>query len=130
MSTTVRRLSVAHIARKATIRVRQPTYERYVHGPMRAGPDSPSLGGMPPAQLTGTQPRAALRRVLPVDVVTAVAVGLLAFGSTRWNRWWDEAGPHAGPPMRHGGPPFRTLDTEVISTAWSLPWLVTLGVVV
>jgi signal transduction histidine kinase len=31
--------------------------------------------------------------------------------------------------MRHGGPPFRRPDVELVSTAWSLPWLVAVGVV-
>lgn len=32
--------------------------------------------------------------------------------------------------MRHGGPPFRGPDLELTSTAWSVPWLVALGVAV
>jgi signal transduction histidine kinase len=70
---------------------------------------------------------ANLRRVLPIDTALGLAVGALAFGSTRW----DDGQGHDGPPMRHrGGPPFRPADTVETSTAWSLPWLVGLGIVV
>jgi signal transduction histidine kinase len=65
------------------------------------------------------------RRVLPVDAALAVVVGVLAFASTRWDDWE----PRGGPPMRHGGPPFRREDVQLVSTAWSLPWLAGVSVV-
>jgi signal transduction histidine kinase len=72
-------------------------------------------------------PGANLRRVLPIDAALGIVVGALAFGSTRWEDWEG----HDGPPMRHrGGPPFRPVDTIETSTAWSVPWLVAVGIVV
>ena len=72
----------------------------------------------------------AVRRVLPIDAAIGLAIGALAFGSTRWSQWWDAEEVRGGPPMRHGGgPPFRRPDPDLVSTAWSLPWLVGLGIV-
>jgi len=70
------------------------------------------------------------RQVLPVDAALALAVGALAYGSTRWDAWWDEPARRDGMPMRHGGPPFRVPDPELTATAWSVPWVVGLGVAV
>ena len=33
-------------------------------------------------------------------------------------------------PMRHGGPPFRVPEAELTSTAWSVPWVVGVGLAV
>ena len=70
------------------------------------------------------------RQVLPVDTALALAVGALAYGSTRWAAGRDEPALRDGMTMRHGGPPFRVPDPELTSTAWSLPWLVGLAIVV
>ncbi len=72
---------------------------------------------------------AASPRQLLVDAVLALAVGVLAYGSTRWDRWWDQPARHDGTVVRHGGPPFRPPDPELTSTAWSLPWVVGLAIV-
>lgn len=69
-------------------------------------------------------PVATPRPVLPLDAALAVAVGGLAWLSTRWDAWW-EAG-RSDMPMRHG-PPFREPTLDLASTSWSLPWLVALG---
>jgi signal transduction histidine kinase len=73
-------------------------------------------------------PATSPRQVLPIDAALAVAVGLLAFASTRWHGWWDDPERRGEIPLRHGGPPFRPPDLEPISTAWDLPWLVGLGI--
>jgi signal transduction histidine kinase len=70
------------------------------------------------------------RRQVLVDAVLALAVGALAFGSTRWDAWRNAPAPPDGRPLRHGGPPFRVPDPELASTAWSVPWLVMIGVAV
>ncbi len=71
-------------------------------------------------------PGVNLRRVLPIDAALGLVVGALAYGSTQWEDWSS----HEPPPMRHrGGPPFRPADTIETSTAWSLPWVVGLGIV-
>lgn len=75
-------------------------------------------------------PATRLRQVLLVDAAAALGVGALAYGSTRWDGWSDGPEGRGGMPMRHGGPPFRVPDPELVSTAWSVPWLVALGVVV
>jgi signal transduction histidine kinase len=72
---------------------------------------------------------AASPRQLLVDAVLALGVGVLAYGSTRWDRWRDQPARHDGTVVRHGGPPFRPPDPELTSTAWSLPWLVGLAIV-
>ena len=73
-------------------------------------------------------PATSPRQVLPIDAALALAVGVLAFVSTRWDEWWDEPDRRGGVQMRRGGPPFRPPDLEVASTAWTLPWLVGLGI--
>lgn len=73
---------------------------------------------------------AGRRQVLLVDAALALAVGALAFGSTRWDAWTDGFEGRDGMPMRHGGPPFRVPDGELASTAWSVPWVVAVGVAV
>ncbi|GAA3615585.1 sensor histidine kinase [Microlunatus ginsengisoli] len=76
-------------------------------------------------------PGADFRRVLPIDAALGVAVGSLAWASTRWQQWWDDGRPRGGPPMRMGGgPPFRRPDPNLVSTAWSLPWLIGVGIAV
>ncbi len=70
------------------------------------------------------------RQVLPIDTALALTVGAFAYGSTRWDTWWDRSPPRDNMPMRHGGPPFRVPDPELTSTAWSVPWLVGLSVAV
>ncbi len=85
---------------------------------------------MPSAQLSGAPQRAPLRRVLPIDAAIGLAIGLLAFASTRWQSWTEEPVQHGAPPMRHGGPPFRSIQVDQPSTTWSLPWLVGLGLLV
>jgi signal transduction histidine kinase len=70
------------------------------------------------------------RQVLLIDTALALTVGALAYGSTRWDAWWDRSPPRDDMPMRHGGPPFRVPDPELTSTAWSVPWLVGLSVAV
>ena len=75
-------------------------------------------------------PATSPRQVLPIDTALALAVGALAYGSTRWVAWWDEPARRDGMAMRHGGPPFRPPDLELASTAWALPWLVGLGIAV
>ena len=75
-------------------------------------------------------PATRLRQVLPVDTALALAVGALAYGSTRWAAGRDEPALREGMTMRHGGPPFRVPDPELTSTAWSLPWLVALSIAV
>ena len=82
---------------------------------------------MPSAQLSGAPPSAPLRQVLPIDAAIGLAVGLLAFASTRWEAWTETQQQRIGPPMRHGGPPFRSIEVEQATTTWSLPWLVGLG---
>lgn len=109
--------AAADITPEATLRLRQRTYAGYASGPMPPPGHSPRLGGMSTADL---------RRVLPVDAVLALLVGGLAMASTVWVRWQ----PRGGPPMRHGGPPFRPPELEAVPTAWSLPWLVLLGLIV
>ena len=52
------------------------------------------------------------RQVLPVDAALALAVGALAYGSTRWVAWSDEPSRREGITMRHGGPPFRVPDSR------------------
>ena len=70
------------------------------------------------------------RQVLPIDAALALAVGTLAYSTTRWVAGRDEAGRREGMMVRHGGPPFRVPDPELTSTAWSLPWLIGLGIAV
>lgn len=72
---------------------------------------------------------AGRRQVLLVDAALALTVGVLTFGSTRWDAWRNSPGPPDGMPMRHGGPPFRVPDPELASTSWSVPWVVLVGVV-
>src|SRR3954447_8773142 len=110
-----------HIAPEATPRLRQPTYATYVHCPMWGPVTTHRLGRMP-----ATRPR----QVLLIDTALALTVGALAYGSTRWDAWWDRSPPRDDMPMRHGGPPFRVPDPELTSTAWSVPWLVGLSVAV
>ncbi len=73
---------------------------------------------------------AGRRQVLIVDAALALAVGTLAFASTRWDAWWDGSEGRDGMPMRHGGPPFRVPEAELASTAWSVPWVVGVGLAV
>ena len=94
-----------HIGSEATLRLRQPTYAGYVRCPMWVQRRPPRLDGMP-----ATRPR----QVLPVDAALALAVGALAYGSTRWDAWWDEPARRDGMPMRHGGPPFRVPDPALV----------------
>ncbi len=67
-------------------------------------------------------PGAGFRRVLPIDAALAFLVGALALAGTQGR-------DRAEPPMRHhGGPPFRPMVVDEPSTAWSVPWLVGLGI--
>lgn len=75
-------------------------------------------------------PATSPRQVLPVDAALALVVGALALGSSRWRAWSDGPGRPPGMPMRHGGPPFRSADPSLTSTAWELPWLSGLGIAV
>ena len=70
-----------HIGSEATPRLRRLTYATYVHGPMCGLRRPPRLDAMP-----ATRPR----QVLPVDTALALAVGALAYGSTRWAAGRDE----------------------------------------